>query len=113
MSRRVVLQRLAVRDLDDAYRWAASNAPEAAAHWLTRFEHSLVTLSENPDRCPVARENAKADLELREFLFGRRPSVFRVIFTIEPDTVRILRILRAQRRFLTRTQIEEAAGDSE
>lgn len=113
MNRRVVLQRLAARDLDEAYRWAASNAPEAAARWLTRFENALSTLSHNPERCPFARENSKVDLEVREFLFGRRPHVFRVIFTIEADTVRVLRILRAQRRFLTRKQIEEATDSGE
>jgi plasmid stabilization system protein ParE len=108
MSRRVVLQRLAAEDLDEAYRRAAENAPLAAARWLERFEASLATLAKNPERCPFARENGKTALEVREILFGRRPHVFRVIFTIDTDAVRILRILRAQRRLLTRSQIEAA-----
>jgi hypothetical protein len=48
------------------------------------------------------------DVELREYLFGKKPYVFRVIFTIDGEVVRILRIRRAQRRYLTRSQIEEA-----
>jgi len=56
----------------------------------------------------LARENRKVDIELREYLFGKRPFVFRVIFTIDGETVRILRIRRAQRRFLTRDEIDEA-----
>lgn len=108
MKYRVILQEYAERDLDDAYRRAAANAPQTAARWLDRFQAALATLSQNPQRCSLARENAKVDIELREFLFGRKPHVFRVLYTIDDDAVRTLRILRAQRRFLTRRQIDEA-----
>lgn len=108
MTYRVVIQRLALQDLHEAYRWAADRAPQAAARWLDRFQASLQTLDHNPGRCPFARENDKVDVELREFLFGKRPYVFRVIFVVDDETVRILRIRRAQRRFLTRAEVEEA-----
>jgi hypothetical protein len=36
------------------------------------------------------------------------PHVFRVIFTVDGASVRILRIRRAQRRALTRRQLERA-----
>ena len=103
MTYRVVVQRLALRDLDDAYRWAAKQAPETASRWLNRFEQAIASLGEHPERCPLARESAKTELEIRDFLFGHRPNVFRVIFTIEAKTVRILRIrsrseARAERR---------------
>ncbi len=109
MRYRVLLQRLAVQDLDEAAAWAAQHAPTTAGRWLERFHCALQTLDTNPQRCALAKENAKVDVELREFHFGRRPNVFRVIFTIDGDTVRILRIFRAQRRWLTRSQIEEAS----
>lgn len=108
MIRRIILQRLAVNDLDEAYHRAHMHAPTAATRWLNRFEASLTTLAENAERCPFAREHEKVDLEVREFLFGRKPSVYRVIFTIEGDLVRVLRILLAQRRFLTKQQISDA-----
>ena len=73
MTRQVVLQQLAIWDLNEAYQWAAQRAPAAAARWLDRFQHSLQTLSHHADRCPLARENEKVDVELREFLFGKRP----------------------------------------
>ncbi len=108
MQYRVVLQRLANQDLEDAYARAAENAPETAARWLDRFHQALSTLGNHPERCPFARENSKVDVELREFLFGKKPYVFRVVFTIDGQNVRILRIRRAQRRFLTRKQIDES-----
>ena len=113
MTFRVVLQRLALRDLDEAYRWASRYAPQTAARWLDRFQAALAGLSQNPQRCPLARENSKVATELREHLFGRRPNIYRSVFLIQVDTVRVLRILRAQRRPLTRRQIEESMESDE
>ena len=108
MTYRVILQRLAVADLQEAYEWAARRAPRTAQRWLKRFEDALQSLERNPQRCPFARENGKVEVELREFLLGKPPFVFRVVFTIDQDAVRILRVRRAQRRFLTKPQIDEA-----
>jgi plasmid stabilization system protein ParE len=113
MKYRVVLQRLAIQDLDEAFARAARNAPATAARWLDRFQAALQRLDTNPQRCPRAREHRKVDVELRELLFGTRPHVYRVILVIDGDTVRVLRIRRAQRRPLTRKQIEEAAQQDE
>jgi plasmid stabilization system protein ParE len=89
--------------------WAARKAPATAARWLDRFQTALQRLDTNPQRCPRAREQRKVDIELREILFGKTPNVFRVIFMIDADTVRVLRIRRAQRRPLTRKQIDDAS----
>jgi plasmid stabilization system protein ParE len=109
MRYRVIVQRLAREDLEQAYLYAARNAPETAARWLDRFQAALRTLDTRPDRCPLAKEHGKVEVELREFLFGRRPFVFRVIFTIDGGAVRVLRIRRAQRRELTRSEVEQAS----
>ena len=109
MTYRVILQRLAMQDLDDAFVWAARKAPATAARWLDRFQAALQRLDTNPQRCLRAREHRKVDVELREILFGKTPNVYRVIFMIDGDTVRVLRIRRAQRRPLTRKQIDEAS----
>jgi plasmid stabilization system protein ParE len=107
MTHRVVFQRLAVQDLDDAFVWAARKAP--AARWLDRFQAALQRLDTNPQRCPRAREQRKVDIDLREFLFGKAPNAYRAIFMIDGDTVRVLRIRRAQRRPLTWKQVDDAS----
>lgn len=109
MAYRVVLLRLAARDLDDAYLRARENAPAAAGRWLSRFRDALATLANNPERCPLAHENGKVAITLREYHFGKRANVFRAIFAVTADRVTVLRIVRAQRGFLSRKQLEEAA----
>jgi plasmid stabilization system protein ParE len=108
MTYRVVLQRLAVEDLNAAYLHVAGHAPKTAARWFERFQAALQTLDQRPDRCPFAPEKRKVGIELREFQFGRPPNVFRAIFLIDGEAVRILRVRRAQRRSLSRQEINEA-----
>jgi hypothetical protein len=50
-----------------------------------------------PQRCAYATENERFPFEVRQLLFGRKPNVYRVLFTIEGDTVFLLRI-RGPRR---------------
>lgn len=106
MSHRVLVQPLALQDLDEYYQWAAKNAPETAARWLIRFEAELQSLSNNPERFGFAPENGKVSREIRQLLFGKRPNVYRAVFTIDGDTVRVLRIRRGSRRFLTKRELE-------
>lgn len=64
------LHRHAVQDLDEAYRWSARSAPEAAARWLERVHATLATLAENPERCPTAPENENVHYEIRQLLLA-------------------------------------------
>jgi hypothetical protein len=87
MKYRVRLQPAAIHDLDQAFLNAARHAPQTTGRWFNRFNDAVETLSTNPNRCAKALENRKSDRELYQYLYGRRPDVFRVIFTIEGDTV--------------------------
>jgi len=102
MTYEVRLLRRAKKDLDESYNWAANHASRTAALWLIRFERAISTLESHPQRCAIALESKILKREFRELHFGRRPNVFRVVFTIEGSLVRIFRIRRASRRRLTR-----------
>jgi plasmid stabilization system protein ParE len=108
---RVVLQRLAAAELQDDYDDAARHSPLDADRWLDRFLLALKSLEERPERCSPVREHKKVGVELREFLFGKRPWVFRVAFVADGDTARILRVRRAQRRPLSADDLREALSD--
>ena len=111
MTNRVIIHQTARMDILEAYSQAAANAPQAAGKWLIRLEETVQTLNQNPQRCPHATENDKVAVELRELLFGKRPNVFRIVFTMDGETVRVLRFLRGQRRYLSPDQIAEALDD--
>ena len=108
MTYEVVILRRASNDVIHYHRWAAKHAPITAVLWLDRFESALATLGENPQRCSLAPESRKSPVELRQFLFGRKPNVYRVIFTIAEAQVRVLRVRRAQRRSLTAREIKDS-----
>ena len=61
----------------------------------------------------MASENGKFDVELREFLFGKRPYVFRVIFTLDGLAVRVMRIWQSNRRMLSSDELRDAISDLE
>jgi toxin ParE1/3/4 len=107
MKYRVVIQRLALEDLENSYLWAARHAPETAARWLNRFHGELQALAINPHRCSLAHENRKVRREIRQLLYGRRPNVYRAVFTIDGDLIRVLRIRRSTRRWFTRQDLED------
>ena len=107
------MHRLAREDLDAAYSRMARHAPHTAAKWVIRFTSALFKLEYQPHRCGVARENRRSSIDLREFHFGKKPNVFRVIFTNDGDRVRVFRILRPQRRPLSRKEIDDASHNGE
>lgn len=72
MTYQVVLTDRAARDLDEAYRWYAERAPEAATRWYNGFLDALNSLGSNPERCPIAVETRKLSIEIRQLLYGRR-----------------------------------------
>ncbi len=72
------------------------------------FYDALQSLSVNPGRCVLAPENPKSKRTLHQYLFGKGRNVFRVVFTIEDDTVWIIRIRRAARKQMTKNDLGEA-----
>jgi plasmid stabilization system protein ParE len=97
MTHQVVLTARAARDLDEAYRWCAERAPEAAVGWYNGFLDALKSLAGNPERCPVAAESRKLSIDVRQLLYGRRRS-YRVLFLVRDQTVVVLHIRHAARR---------------
>ena len=111
MTFRIEFGREAKRDLWGYYEYASQRSRADAIRWLERFEAAIGTLAERPERCSLSRESRRMQVDLRDFLFGRRPYVYRVVFLIDGDTVRVLRICRSQRSTLTTDEIDRAISD--
>jgi plasmid stabilization system protein ParE len=91
MTYRIFIEATAERQIRAAVRWKTENAsPTVAARWYNGLLKKVASLRTHPTRCPIAAENDKFPIEIRELLHGRRRNVFRIIFTIRDDTVSVL-----------------------
>lgn len=89
-------------DLDDILGWLlAKGAGETGRRWFQGLRKAVGTLADLPHRCMLARENDSVPFEMRQLLYGRRPHVYRILFTVAGNTVFILRILHGRRESLT------------
>lgn len=87
--------RRADADIDAAVGWLSERSAAAAARWHAGALTAVRSLETNPKRCPLADEAADLGLELRQLLFGRHRGVYRVLFTIDGETVTIHRVRHA------------------
>jgi plasmid stabilization system protein ParE len=102
MAFRVETTARAERDADKLLRWLlARHAGETGLRWYEGLENAIATLAELPERCPLAPENTRVPFEVRQLLYGRRPHVYRILFTIDGDTVYVLHIRHGHREPLT------------
>ena len=108
MALRVIIHRRAQWDLDEYVAWLSKHAPVTTAAWFARLEAHILGLAEKGPACLPAAESRRTALDLRESRFGKRPNVFRLLFYLEQDAVHVVRVRRAQRRLLTRKEIQEA-----
>jgi len=99
-----------VRTTEEAEREAAAildwlleeQAGETGLRWFLRMEEAIASLAEFPRRCKLAPESENFPFEVREMLYGKKPHIYRILFTIEADVVFILHIRHGRRVPLTR-----------
>jgi plasmid stabilization system protein ParE len=99
MTFRVELSAQAESDADAILEWLLSqHAGDTGIRWFIALEEAIASLSTLPARCPLAPENSRLPFETRQLLYGRKPHVYRIVFTIDGDAVNILHIRHARRR---------------
>ena len=82
-------------DIDAAVAYRRGKSVSAAARWRAALLARVATLEQSPDRCPVADEAGDLGLDLRQLLFGKGRNVYRILFTIQSQTVVIHRVRHA------------------
>src|SRR5829696_5560049 len=92
MTFRVKLLAAAQADAAELYERITEAAPIHGATWYKRLITAIESLQQSPRRCPFAPENGRVSIEVRQLLFGPKPHVYRVLFTIDAEMVFILRI---------------------
>jgi toxin ParE1/3/4 len=99
MAFRVETSAQAENDADAILEWLlAQHAGEAGMRWFLALEDAIASLATFPERCPLAPETVRFPFEVRQLLYGRKPHVYRILFTIEGDTVNVLHIRHGRRK---------------
>ena len=90
----------AERDFAAIFETINAQHSDAAVRWFNGLRRAVLTLENNPARCPVTPENKR----MRHLLYGRRPHVYRVIYRIleRRGDVQILHIRHGARDKLER-----------
>lgn len=97
MSHTLTISARAMADIRATVAWLSQRSSSAAARWHGSVLAAIRTLADNPERCPLADEAVALGVDLRQMLYGRRRNVYRVLFTIDGQTVNILRVRHAAR----------------
>ena len=99
MAFRVKTTTKAKQDLDDILgRLLSQEAGETGLRWFQGLHQAIATLADSSQRCALAPENAVFPFEVRHLLYGRKPHVYRIIFTIEGNTVSVLHVRHGRRQ---------------
>lgn len=99
MAFRVNQTTQAKHDLDVILEWLLGQyAGESGLRWFHGLRKAVASLSELPRRCPLAPESVEFPFEVRQLLYGHKPDVYWILFTIEDDTVHVLHIRHGRRQ---------------
>lgn len=66
--------------------------PDFAESWLWGLSKKITSLSKLPKRCPISPESEAFDVEVRQLLYGQKPHIYRILFSIQDEKVYILRV---------------------
>ncbi len=86
----------ALVDAGEAYFWINEQSEGIALRWYEGLLKAFRSLEKNPLRCPLAPESAFFDEEIRQLIYAR----YRILFTVEGETVFVLRIRHGGREYL-------------
>jgi plasmid stabilization system protein ParE len=85
-------------DAEELLEWLESHdAGDAGIRWFMALQDAIESLAIMPRRCALAPENATFPFEVRQLLYGRKPHVYRILFTIVDEVVFVLHIRHGRR----------------
>ena len=68
--------------------------------------NAIATLQENPLRCSLAVEHEIFSQEVRQLLYGKSKSIYRVLFSVKDKTVYILYVRHSAQSPMTQDDLE-------
>ena len=100
MQYQVVVTPSAKADIFEIKTWLLENYRDSAEDWLWGISQAVSSLSKLPERCPVSAESKAFDVVVRQLLYGRKPNIYRILFSIQDEKVYILRVRSTRQQSL-------------
>ncbi|HEY3741929.1 MAG TPA: type II toxin-antitoxin system RelE/ParE family toxin [Bryobacteraceae bacterium] len=93
----------AERDLALLYGEIDAQNSDAALKWYRGFKKAILSLEEQPNRCPATPESN----EMRHLLYGNKPHIYRAIYRVleKQKEVEVLHIRHGARRTFKRSDV--------
>src|SRR5262245_48981170 len=102
MARTVLIRPGAAADLSRIAGYISQRVSQTSANrWLAAIQATIARLATDADQFPQADEAAALGIDLRELHHGRQRHVYRILFTVDADTVNVLRVRHAAQDHLT------------
>ena len=86
----------ALVDAGEAYFWINEQSEGAALRWYEGLMRAFRSLEKNPLRSPLAPESVFFEEEIRQLIYGK----YRILFTVEGETVYVLRVRHSAMEYL-------------
>ncbi|NET07841.1 MAG: type II toxin-antitoxin system RelE/ParE family toxin [Merismopedia sp. SIO2A8] len=84
----------ALNDAKELYRWIQKDSASNADKWFNGIIEAINSLEMLPMRVPIAPESKLMSLEIRHLIYKKN---YRILFTVDDDTVRIYHIRHTAR----------------
>lgn len=112
MKFRVEVTQAAQEQIRQIYLQYKQEFPSLADSWFIRLFQTLDTLKQFPHRCPLAPENDEFEEEVRQLLYGKRRTAYRILFSVQKGTVYVLHVRHhAQARLTAEDSSSEPFDD--
>lgn len=111
MVYRVDVSPQALRDARNIYEWISTTSETTADNWFRALLDARDSLSEMPNRCPIAPESRSFPIEVRQLLFKVGNRQWRIVFGVAvdeftaEDVVRIYRVRDSRQKKLNELEI--------
>ncbi len=109
MTFQVEITPIAESQIEQAYRWYRERSPEFADRWFRGLMNAIATLQEKPRRCVLAVEHEIFPEEVRQLLYGKSKSMYRLLFTIRETTVYVLYVRHSAQAPMTVDDLADGA----
>lgn len=107
MAFQVEITPIAEAQIEQAYRWYRELNPEFADRWFRGLMNAIATLQEKPQRCALAVEHEIFPEQVRQLLYGKSKTIYRVLFMVREQTVYILYMRHSAQAPMTVDDLED------